>query len=381
MKLQVLSADEILISKIKEKNLFEQVVTIHSLDKVTEDYLLISDTLLSYDELSNLDLQKTKKTFYMLQNHYEPNLERIVKAFCESRDIVLVPSRLVADQIIEVIEKTINPLKYNSSNVFCFLSSIGNVGTTTTCLSVAKHLASHSKDKIGVLLLNAWDDGTDQLDYRGSYLHEIKTRLASQLLSNQDEFLSLFHMVEKDSLYVLGGNKNTRMERLFKKEEVNYLIELSKEYFDIVLIDCGCHFDNALMVQSLTESDLRFLIVNQQNKAIKKFNQFYDDVLYPIGYKKSDFLMVINNYHDDFGLMNSKEINKEIGVPMLTTIEESNYGRIAEKEQTLLYNYEMNEYSTYQDSINIIAKSISSATGIELTQPNGKKKKRLFSRG
>ncbi|MEQ2529095.1 hypothetical protein WMO40_20685 [Bacillaceae bacterium CLA-AA-H227] len=381
MKLQVLSADELLISRIKERNLFEQVVSIHSLDNVTEDYLLISDSFISYEELSNIDLQKAEKVFYMLQNHYDPDLEKTVKALCESRDIVLVPSRLVATQIIELIEKELNPLKKKTSNVFSFFSTIGNIGTTTTCLSVSKHLQENSKAKIGVLLLNAWDDGTDQLDYRGSYLHEIKTKLSSQLLNNEDEFLSLFHMEVKDSLYILGGNKSTRMERLYKKEEVNYLIELSKNYFDIVLIDCGCHFDNALMVQALAESDLRFLIMNQQTKAIKKFNQIFNDVLYPIGYKKSDFLMVINYYQDELGLISSKEINKEIGIPMLTMIEESKFGKIAEKEQTLLYSYESKEFNTYQESINIIAKSISSASGIELLQQDMKKRKRLFGRG
>ncbi|WP_170112451.1 hypothetical protein, partial [Heyndrickxia sporothermodurans] len=324
-----------------------------------------------------LQFNNVEKVFFMLSNTYEPKLEKNVKAICDSRDIVLIPSRLMWEQIIELIELSINPSKEKNSNVFTFFSSIGNVGTTSTCLSVGQILQKHTNAKIGVLLLNAWDDGTDQIDYKGSYLDDIKSKLSGQLIQSESEFLSCFHMMEKDSLYILGGNRNTRMERLFTKEEIHYLIQKSKEIFDIVLIDCGCHFDNAVMVQSLMESDLRFLVVNQQSKAIKKFNYIYNDVLYPLGYKHSDFLMVINQYQDEVYLPSSKEINKEINVPMITAIERNQYGILSEQEQKILISY---NDELYRESIIIIAKSISSKVNIDFIQGEEKKKKRYFGR-
>lgn len=374
MNLNILSTDELLIKQIKESNLFDKIIGIQNPEKATEDYLFISE--FPYKELKEYDFSNIKKVFYRSSESFDPSLEVAIKAICDSRDIVFIPSRLVNQQIIELIEKTINPLNKRNSNVFTFFSTIGNVGTTSTCLSVGSTLSQHTNAKIGVLLLNSWDDGTDQiLDYKGSYLDEIKAKLNSQLIQSEHELLSLFHMVNRDSFYILGGNKNTRMERLFTKEEINYLIQKSKEVFDIVLIDGGCHFDNAVMVQSLAESDLRFLVINQQAKAIKKYKYVYKDVLYPLGYKNSDFLMVINQYEDESFLPTSKSINKDIDVPMITTIEKNEFGLISEQEQKFLFDY---DDPLYQESINLIAKSISTKMDIEFVQL--KKKKKSFFR-
>lgn len=299
MRINVLADDELLKIKLKESGLFEEVNSIQSLEKCPYGYLLLSDRYLPYQELATFTLRGFEKVFYMLTNSYEPNLEKNVKAICDSREIILIPPKLVREQIISLIDKTIHPSQDRSSNVFAFYSVLSNVGTTSTCLSVGMTLKEHTHAKVGVLLLNAWDDGTDQIDYKGTYLDEIKPKLTGQLFQNNNEFLSAFHMIERDALYILGGNRNTRMERLYTEEEISYLINKAKEVFDIVLIDCGSHFDNAIMVQSLMESDFRFLVINQQPKAIKKFNYVFNDILYPIGYKVSDFLMIINQYQDE----------------------------------------------------------------------------------
>jgi hypothetical protein len=359
-----------------ESDLFDKIIQINSLEKATEDYLFISE--IPYEELSTYDFSSFKKVFYKPLGHYDPSLETNVKAICDSRDIIFIPSRLVNEQIVGLIEKTISPLKEKNSNAFTFFSTIGNIGTTSTCLSVGKALGQCTNAKVGVLLLNAWDDGTDQImDYKGSYLDEIKNKLNGQLINSDNELLSLFHMMEKDRLYVIGGNRSTRMERLFTKEEIHYLIQKAKRVFDIVLIDSGSHFDNSIMVQALTESHLKFLVINQQAKAIKKFNLIYNDVLYPLGYKSSDFLMVINQFEDESHLPSSKNINKDIDVPMLTIIEKTKYGLLSEQEQKSLFEY---TDSLYQESINIIAKSISADMNIEFVQYE-KKKKSLFGWG
>ncbi|MGE2624908.1 hypothetical protein ACQH8C_27590, partial [Escherichia coli] len=76
-------------------------------------------------------------------------------------------------------------------------------GTTSTCLSVGKALSQHTNAKVGILLLNAWDSGTDQLNFKGSYMDQVKSKLASKTISSDQEFLSQFHMVNTN-LYILG---------------------------------------------------------------------------------------------------------------------------------------------------------------------------------
>ncbi|MDA2541143.1 hypothetical protein PDR35_15425 [Bacillus cereus] len=373
MKLFVMSSDEALINKIKERKVFTSVQQINDVEKSSKDgYLLISDRVLPYSELSTIEFEN-KKVFYMLENQYKPQLESTVKAICNSKDIYLIPPRLVVEQIVDFIDQNLNLAMVKKTNIITFFSSVSNIGTTSTCLSVGKALSQYTNAKVGVLLLNAWDSGTDQLNFKGNYMDQVKSKLASKTISSEQEFLSQFHMVNPN-LYILGGNRDTKMERLFTKEEINYLIEHSKQTFDVVLVDAGSHFDNANMVQALNESNLRFLIMNQQTKAIRKFNQFHRDILYPLGYEKEDLLMIINQFEDLSHLPTTKDIHKDIDIPLLTTIEKSENGMLSEIERTVLYDY---EDIGYKQSINAVAKSIASSVDLifndELQLPRRRK--------
>jgi len=376
MKMQILSKKENFLNTISEESLFETVQHINSFSDANADVLVIDDTHIPYSELSSFDFSSIEHVFYVLQTSYHTGFEKTVKAICDSRDICMIPPRLTEIQIKEFILKCIEPEKQVVKNVVCFFSSISNVGTTSTCFSVAKAISRFSKAKVGVLNCNAWDSGTEFMNYKGKYLDEIKNRLSGRLIDSESEFLSFFQMIEEDSLYILAGNRNTKMERLFKKEEIHYLIQKAKETFDIVLIDAGSHFDNANMVQSLTESDLRFFVNDQQPKAIRKFNQFFSDLLYPLGYKRDDFLMILNKFEDKSHYPSAKEIHSELTIPVITTILQSNNGLLSEIESKFLYEY---EDIAYQESIHLIAKSVCSRVNYDF-MPNGseKKKKKFF---
>lgn len=380
MNLFVMSSDETLIKQLKVQEPFSSVIVVHDLKELlsieNESIVLISDRHLSLNELTTVEFPSGVKVFFMIQNDvYSPNQLKTAKAICESRGIDLIPPKHTVNQIIEKILVTLNPVIVRENNVISFFSSIGNSGTTSTCLSVASALTEHSKAKVGVLLLNAWDCGTDQIKYKGSFLDDIKSKLSGKLIESEQEFLSLFHMEKQNSFYILGGNRNTRLERLFTKEEIQYLIELSKTHFDIVLIDAGSHFDNSNIVQSLSESDLKLLVINQQMKAIKKFNQNYKNVLHPIGYEKSDFLLIINEYEDKPIYPTTKQIHNEVSIPMLTAVPKSAFGKVSELEERILFSFDDQQY---KESIFIVAKTIASFLNIGLTIDDKKTKRSLF---
>lgn len=375
LKIIVLSNDTDLFHGISVSGLFDEVKRIHSINEIDSDsdVILISDEFIPYNNLTELNIAKKQKAFYMLSNHHE-NILKTVKTICDSRDIILIPPRLTVTQIIQHLKDVFAPDHFQK-NVVNFFSTISNVGTTSTCLSVAQAIQANSSAKIGVLLLNAWDDGTDQINYKGKYLDEIKSQLTDELIESEDEFLSLFHMQEKDKFYILAGNRDTKMERLFTKEEIHFIIDKAKSVFDIVLIDSGCHFDNVNMVQALLESDLRFLVFNQQYKAIKKFQHVYNDILYPLGYNVNDFFMVINSYEDRAFRPSSKDIFIETKVPIITTITKNENGIVSEGEKKILYHYDDDDY---KEAINLLAKSIASHSGIEISFGH-KKRKRFFA--
>ncbi|MBU8732499.1 hypothetical protein KM915_20845 [Cytobacillus oceanisediminis] len=377
MKLHILANDELLFNYLKKQPEFEEVQFVDKLNSnYPYDVLLISDDLLSFGELSQYDFLPESKVFFMTQNQMSLAHDRKVKAFCDGKGIHSIPPRLTVEQITDFITSVIEPKEEIVNNVVTFFSSISNIGTTSTCLSVASALNKISNAKIGVLLINAWDDGSDFMSYKGQYLNEVHSRLTAKVFQNNDDFLSNFHEVKKDSLYILAGNRDTKKERLFTIEEIYYLIEQSKKVFDIILIDSGSHFDNANMVQALKESDLRFLVLNQQEKSRRKFNQIFQDVLSPVGYSHEDFMLIINQFEQKTHYPTTKEIHGEVQVPMITAVPKSKSGINAEIERKTLYNF---DDVAYQEAINIIAKSIASFTNLNLIEEGlNKKKKKVF---
>jgi len=344
MILNIMANDDQLYEELKEQHLFDDIKSVFNMDELTDDCIIISDEFLPYKDLQDLKLNENQTAFYMIQSQYGQRLEKSIKILCDSKGIILIPPRLTVNQIVQIIRKNFNESLFEKSNVVAFLSTVSNIGTTSTCLSVARSLEENTKAKVGVLLLNAWDHGTYQLSYKGEYLDDLKVKLHNQVINSKEEFLSYFHMEKENQLYFLGGNRYTKIERLYTKEEINYLINLSKKYFDVVLLDLGSHFDNALMVQGLHESDMRFLIVNQQPKTINRFNLVYDEILYPLNYKKEDFLTVINQFKDKAQLSTPKSIANELDMLNITTIYEVDEPLISEIETKTLYDLQDSVY-------------------------------------
>jgi len=379
MILNIMANDDQLYEELKEQHLFDDIKSVFNMDELTDDCIIISDEFLPYKDLQDLKLNENQTAFYMIQSQYGQRLEKSIKILCDSKGIILIPPRLTVNQIVQIIRKNFNESLFEKSNVVAFLSTVSNIGTTSTCLSVARSLEENTKAKVGVLLLNAWDHGTYQLSYKGEYLDDLKVKLHNQVINSKEEFLSYFHMEKENQLYFLGGNRYTKIERLYTKEEINYLINLSKKYFDVVLLDLGSHFDNALMVQGLHESDMRFLIVNQQPKTINRFNLVYDEILYPLNYKKEDFLTVINQFKDKAQLSTPKSIANELDMLNITTIYEVDEPLISEIETKTLYDL---QDSVYQGSILNIVKSISAHASLQLeVEDTSQKKKRFFGIG
>lgn len=378
MNLQIISTDDVLVQSFKKSKLFEKVsvkYTFEEFSPLEKGVLFLTDSVIDYTQLTDLDIEEDVTVFYLIGKSHEFNIERSVKAICDSRDFHFVAPGLTVNQVVERVESVLNPTNEHTSNVITFFSAISNVGTTSTCLSVAQAISNNSKAKVGVLNLNAWDDGTDQLPtYKGSYLNQVKTQLSGRMIETDQEFLQHFHMIKKDSFYILAGNQDTKLERLFTTDEIEYLIDKARAAFDVVLIDAGSHFDNACMVQALNLSDMRFYVTNQQRKASKKFNIYYSDVLYPLGYNRTDFLMIINSFEDKTFLPSTKSINSEVDIPMITQIHKSPNGLMSEQEQSILYSY---DDELYKASVQIISKSISAHLKIDLEFDN-KKKKTIF---
>lgn len=261
------------------------------------------------------------------------------------------------------------------SNVLTFFSPVGNIGLTATVHTIAATLSSRTESRIAVLNLNAWDDGTDYIEEPDFTLDQIKSRLSGRMFHNDEDFLSKFTQIRENFL-VLSGNRDTKLERLYTVDEVKYLIERTKELFDIVLIDAGSHVDNALSAEALEQADDIFILLSQQAKSAKQFSKFHDDILveYPI-YKK-DLHLIINKYQSRTYLNTDDTISKEVDVPLFATIPYVENALLCEieKKWSLLF-----DDKDYAKTINAIAEKIAEKSNLVLLENASQKKRGLFS--
>lgn len=260
------------------------------------------------------------------------------------------------------------------NKVLTFFSPIGNIGLTATVHTIADTLSVRTESRIAVLNLNAWDDGTDYIEEPDFTLDQIKSRLSGKMLQNDEDFLSKFTQI-RDNLLILSGNRDTKLERLYSVEEVKYLIERSKDLFDLVLIDAGSHVDNALSAEALEQADDIFILLNQQAKSSKRFGQLYNDILaeYPI-YKK-DLHLIINEYQSRTYLDTDDKISKEVDVPLFATIPYVENAKLCEIENKWSLLFDDKDYAK---TINGIAEQIAAESNLAMIESPNQKKRGLF---
>lgn len=383
MKVEVMAGDEKLFQLLEQKDPVFRVQQVR-LPSSDADLLIISDQVVHYNELSEKLAGATYgKAFYLLSQPLDANLLKHVQTICETLGIHTVRSGLATEQIVERIHATVFPNETAAAKIVTFFSPLSNIGTTSVTLSTALAISKLTSAKVGVLGLNAWDDGTDQLPYKGEFLDGIKSRLSNRLLeANDDQILSYFFKLKKHNVYYLAGNQNIKMERLYSTQEIRYLIEKCRDLFDVLILDAGSHFDNANMLEALYEADLKFLIMNQQRKAIKKFNRSFRHVLQPLGYSLSDFSLIINRYSDETGIPSDKDMISEMGIPFIGKIPDVFFmGLHSEVQQNILYDYGADHYV---QSIDFVAKTIINRAKLEVAEQaeaaEPKSKWRLFSK-
>lgn len=356
MNVNVITVNDELIDSLKKA--FDEVNVYQTLDNADKkaDILIMTNSFVPYYTLSDYqNIFSDYKHLFFVYDDLNHEIEKNVQAICSGYSIKLLSGYLNADQIVDEVLYTISPKPDELKRVFTFFSSSANVGTTSTVYSVAQALSDYTDAKIGLLMLNAWDSGIDFMQYDGSYLDELKPNLFSKVYESDENFLSAFAELEKDSLYVLAGNRNPKLERLFTKKEIQYVIERAKKLFDIVLIDAGSHFDNANMVQALYSSDYRYVVINQQEKTKRKWKETFDQILNPIGFKHEDFMFIVNQYKGNSAFTKTKEFHQEFNIPVLVTINDSRNGWLAEFEKKPLYDF---EETSYLAAIDVIAKTI-----------------------
>lgn len=350
MKLLCFCEDKILVNKLKATALFDKIdiAVDGALDnQIPKEYdvLLLSDRLISYVILPEVRQAFVHANIFFLMSG-SPNyrLFQKVETMCHAHDVNIVYPRQTNEQIVAFISGVLKPMEEMKKNhVTTFVGVQSKAGVTSTVMAVATRLGMATEAKIGVLGLNSANPGVTFLShYGGSYLDELKTTLSNHMLSSTQ---LVKEMHGHNHFYYLAGNRDIKKRLHYSIKEIHYLIEQAKKAYDLVLIDAGCNFDDALCIQGLLNADTKFLLTTQSLAGLEAWQQIFEQVLEPLGFLKSDFLMLVNAYNPKPQLPDIKQISHDYGVPCLRHIASAgDLGMVVEANRSLLIDYDEPEY-------------------------------------
>lgn len=254
--------------------------------------------------------------------------------------------------------------------LFIFHGVDHKVGTTMVAQSTAEFLAKNYDDlKILFMTLN----GRESAEYvreTPESIESIKLNLDNRILNSSD-FMKACKKTE--SLYMLAGVLNETEQRHYQPDSVTYLLSEVAPEFHMIIVDSGSEIDNGLAVGSLLSSENRFLILTQQESAIRRWERqhdLYDKLNIQFPY------LVLNKFeeHDPYGI---DYVSKRLEIPQtqILTVEAAGYGKRAEMDYKTLMEYRSGKYA--QDIENI-ANLLLTTAGIPIRTKQRKNKWKSF---
>lgn len=316
--------------------------------------IVVDGSLIHYSELKEIRrAYPNLPVFYQFYRVTNEQQTKNIQMICAAHNIIPLSEYFSTEQVKEEVEKelfkTDNP---HRNRIISFFGTHSGAGVSTTVLNVADLLVKKVNEKVLVLSLNPWDPSDYFLDYQGKYLSDIKIELNTRGFNEEKLQQSVYQY--PNSFYHLAGNRDIKLQRYYKTDEIEELLNIAKNVFDVILIDSGTHFDNAAFAQCYKQSDLKFLIATQEPKGFRGYwPHIFHQLIEPIGGRADEFLLILNQFIPDITLITEKAIVEELDMSLLATIpNETIYGQTAIAQKKLLHKVTHNkEYTLALDTI------------------------------
>jgi MinD-like ATPase involved in chromosome partitioning or flagellar assembly len=172
------------------------------------------------------------------------------------------------------------------------------------------------------------------------------------------EFMQICY--RSGNLYMLAGVRRLFEQRLYGPQMSEYIIDLVRDAFDLILIDCGNELDNGLALGALRRSDVRLLIVTQQESVLARYEALRSTYeMLKITYQK----IIVNKYiqddpHDASYLAKRMQRHKNDMIAVFL----AKYARQAEIDYRTLLEY--NE-AGFREGIRAAAEAVLEEAGLE----------------
>jgi len=343
------------------------------------DFIVTGIDCLALNEVTTLkEKYPNAKIFFCIPLYEDAAEAQMIQAVCKSHGIIVIPPNRSATQIANLIQNHYVTGKKSTSRVVAALGAKYDVGLTSSLILLGKQLTEKSEIRVAILGLNGANPGTSCIRYRGKHLDEIwgsldgKQLQGEQLIEKMDEIAP--------NLFFLAGNRDLLKTYTYTAEGIEYLIDLAREQFQIVLLDLGHFVDTPLAVQGLLASDITLVYTNQRQSAKDDWFRMRDQVIerwLEINLNRPTNVWLIGNMmYDSSDVENLSLLSKEYElVPMASLPYINSFYRL-EVEKSLLTLSD----KKYLAELQRVTDAVIDYYGIPLKADNGQKRK-LFGLG
>lgn len=320
MRIALFDSDRDLHHRLELMNGIETVDIMTQFGKDTNksDAFIISDRLLTVDDVINYKKQMKNKIFvYLVRNQTRPETMKQIKLMCSTHGIIFIPPYFEGDKLSREIEKTLFPHSYEQQKgrSIAFFGTHPGVGVTTIAMGAADYISKKIDGRICVLNLNPWNEGIYDVE-KGKSLDEIYTAIKNNSL-NHDQLFQAFS--KQNKFYTLQGNRDLKKIIHYDNKTISKLIEMSEELFDLVILDVGAHMENALSIQGMISADMHYLVTTQERKGLFSFAKTQEQIMDWLKFDPTQFLLIINKTSEERSLL-PRTISKKLNIPLLLDI-------------------------------------------------------------
>jgi cellulose biosynthesis protein BcsQ len=321
MEIALLNSNRDLYQQLKNINGIELVEIMAQWEEVSKKYdvVIISDRLMSVDEVRTLKQQNVNKIFiFMVENQTKSEVLKQIKFMCATHNIHFIPPYFEGGKIAVEIEKILFPNSYShhKGKVISFMSTHPGAGSTAVVLAAAESISKQIEGRIAVLNLNPWDEGVYEKE-KGKSLDEIYTAIKNNSLDHDQLFQSFSKQRE---FYVLQGNRDLKKIIRYDHKTISRLIKMSEELFDLVLVDVGAHMENALSIQGMLSADMHYVVTTQEIKGIYSFSKTQEQIMDWLKFDPTHFLLIVNQVSNKRTTLPGV-VSQKLNVPLLLEIQ------------------------------------------------------------
>lgn len=147
-----------------------------------------------------------------------------------------------------------------------FFGTTPNIGTTFVAFGTAVRLASLTNLKIGYVCLNLKSSKIHHYLGRKNETNSLD-QIRSELKTKSVLPATLQHYMPqvkgaKGQLYTLSGNMQREQAEFYQPADIEHLLEVCREVYDVTVVDVNAYWDNAATLTSLLHTDLRIAVTN-----------------------------------------------------------------------------------------------------------------------